>query len=84
MVGKPAGPGGFTNILTAVDEYSQFPFAFATKDCSSATVIQCLTLLFQIFGPPKSIHSDHGLEFFSLEMTQFLSSWGVHHSRTTP
>ena len=53
------------------------------KDRSSATVIQCLESLFHIFGPPKSLHSDRGPEFFSLEMSYFLSSWGIHQSRTS-
>jgi len=84
MVGKPVSPAGFSNVLTVVDEFTRFPFAFATKDRSTATVIKCLTSLFHIFGPPKSIHSDRGLEFFSKEMSHFLSLWGVHQSRTTP
>ena len=43
-----------------------------------------LDISFSDFGPPQSLHSDRGSEFFSLEMSQFLSSWGVHQSRTTP
>ena len=84
MVGKPISTGGYSNILTVVDEFSRFPFAFPTRDHTSSTVIQCLTSLFQIFGPPWTLHSDRGSEFFSFEMSQFLSSWGVHQSRTTP
>ncbi len=84
MVGKPVSSAGYSNILTIIDECSRFPFAFPTKDRSTATVIKCLTSLFQIFGPPKSIHSDRGPEFFSKEMSQFLATWGVHQSRTTP
>ena len=68
MVGKPISTGGY--ILTIVDEFSCFLFAFPTRDRSSSTVIQCLTSLFQIFGP-QSLHSDRGSEVFSLEMSQF-------------
>ena len=84
MTGKPVSQGGYTNLLTIIDEYSRFLFAFPTKDRTSATVISCLKSLFQIFGPPQSLHSDRGPEFFSLEISHFLSSWNVHQSRTTP
>ncbi|CAG2205734.1 unnamed protein product [Mytilus edulis] len=39
-------------ILTVVDEYSRFPFAFPCSDMTSATVIQCLRQLFDLFGMP--------------------------------
>lgn len=84
MVNKPPSSAGYTNILTVIDEFSRYPFAFPTKDRSTITVIKCLQSLFQLFGPPKSIHSDRGPEFFSKEMGHFLSSWSVHQSRTTP
>ncbi len=84
MVGKPVSTAGYSNILTVVDEHSRFPFAFPTRDRSTATVINCLKPLFELFGPPKSLHSDRGPEFFSPAMSQFLSAWGVHQSRTTP
>ncbi len=54
MVGKPIGPECYSNILTLVDEYSRFLFAFPTNDRSSSTVKTCLNSLFQIFGPPNS------------------------------
>ncbi len=83
MTNKPTSSEGFCNILTVIDEYSRFPFAFATKDRSSTTVIDSLNVLFCLFGPPVSVHSDHGVEFFSANVMTFLSEWGVHHSRTT-
>lgn len=84
MVGKPVSKDGCSNILTVIDEFTRFPFAFPTKDRSTATIIKCLEILFQLFGAPESIHSDRGPEFLSMEMSAFLSSWGVHQSRTTP
>ena len=84
MTGKPVSQDGYTNLLTIVDEHSRFLFAFPTKDHTSATVISCLKSLFQIFGPPQSLHSNRGPEFFSLEISHSLSSWNVHQSRTTP
>ena len=45
-------------ILTIVDEYSQFAFAFPCPDMNSSTAIKCLSQLFSIFGMPGYIHSD--------------------------
>ena len=70
-------------ILTVVDEYSRFPFAFPCADVSTPTVIRCLTSLFSIFGMPAYIHSDRGSAFMSQELKQFLSNIGVASSRTT-
>ena len=33
-------------LLTIIDEFSRFPFAFPCKDTSAATFIECLTTLF--------------------------------------
>ncbi|CAG2229552.1 unnamed protein product [Mytilus edulis] len=71
-------------ILTVVDEYSRFPFAFPCSDMTSATVIQCLRQLFDLFGMPAYIHSDRGQSFMSAELKTFLQSHGVATSRTTP
>ncbi|XP_063380929.1 uncharacterized protein LOC134667447 [Cydia fagiglandana] len=71
-------------ILTIIDEYSRFPFAFACKDMTSSTVINCLNEIFYIFGTPMYIHSDRGMSFMSQELTQYLVSLGIACSRTTP
>ena len=71
------------HILTIVDEYSRFPFAFACKDTSASTVISCFLNLFSIFGAPSYIHSDRGSSFMSKELKDFLTSYGVATSRTT-
>lgn len=83
MTNKPNSEG-YCNVLTVIDEYSRFPFAFATKDRLSTTVIERLTQLFTLYGPPSSVHSDRGAEFLSAEMVAFLAKWGVQQSRTTP
>ena len=42
-------------ILTVVDEYSRFPFAFPCSDMNTSTVIKCFDQLFAIFGMPGYI-----------------------------
>ena len=71
-------------ILTVVDEYSRFPFAFPCSDISAAAIIQCLCSLFAIFGSPAYIHSDRGASFMSEQLRQFLHERRVAISRTTP
>ncbi|KER32757.1 hypothetical protein T265_01242 [Opisthorchis viverrini] len=71
-------------LLTMIDEYSRFPFAFACTDVSSSTVIKCFNQLFSLFGMPSYVHSDRGGAFMSGEVQTFLHDRGVATSRTTP
>ena len=71
-------------LLTIVDEYSRFPFAFACTDLSAATVIRCLDSLFAMFGMPSYIHSDRGTSFMSSELKNYLTGRGIATSRSTP
>ena len=70
-------------LLTIVDEYSRFPFAFACPDMSARTIIRCFCQLFSTFGMPSYIHSDRGSSFLSSELTDFLHKKGIASSRTT-
>nr|XP_026689480.1 uncharacterized protein LOC104265567 [Ciona intestinalis] len=70
-------------ILTVVDEYSRFPFAFACSSMESRIVIRCLSQLFAIFGLPSYIHSDRGKSFLSSEILQYLNSKGKSTSNTS-
>ncbi|KRZ96763.1 Pro-Pol polyprotein [Trichinella sp. T8] len=69
-------------ILTVVDEYSRFPFAFPCPDISTQTVSKCLTQLFYLFGMPAYIHTDHGSSFMSNDLKTYLHSLGVVTSPT--
>ena len=70
-------------ILTVVDEFSRFPFAFPCKDVSAASVIEHLRTLFGVFGMPSYVHSDRGSTFVSAELKSFLHEKGIAVSRTT-
>ena len=71
-------------ILTIVDEFSRFPFAYPCQDVSTPTVIRCLNQLYSIFGMPAYVHSDRGPSFMSSELRQYLHGRGIATSRTTP
>ncbi|CAH8833617.1 unnamed protein product [Trichobilharzia szidati] len=70
-------------LLTIIDEYSRFPFAFPCQDMTASTVINCLCQLFSLFGMPSYIHSDRGSSFMSAELKHFLHDKGIVTSRTT-
>ncbi|XP_041366948.1 uncharacterized protein LOC121381669 [Gigantopelta aegis] len=73
-----------TYILTIIDEYSRFPFAFPCPNVNTATIIQCFNQLFALCGTPNFIHSDRGASFMSQELKTYLSEKGIATSRTTP
>ena len=68
-------------MLTIIDEYSRFPFAFPCKDVSAQSIIECLCQLFSIFGMPAFIHSDRE-RFWLHEYTA--QRFPTPSSRTTP
>ena len=70
-------------ILTIIDEFSRFPFAFPCADMTTQTIIDCLCQLFAIFGMPSFIHSDRGSSFMSSDLRSFLHNKGIATSRTT-
>ncbi|XP_054259845.1 uncharacterized protein LOC128984538 [Macrosteles quadrilineatus] len=70
-------------MLTIIDEYSRFPFAYPCPDMSSSTVICKLKQLFSLFGTPSYIHSDQGSSFLSKELKEFLALNDIASSRTT-
>ncbi len=71
-------------LLTIVDEFSRFTFAYPCLNMGAKTVNSCLSNLFSIFGMPAYIHSDRGSSFLSQETKTFLHNYGVVTSRTTP
>ncbi|XP_047139500.1 uncharacterized protein LOC124815196 [Hydra vulgaris] len=52
-------------MLTILDEYSRFPFAYSVKDMTTQTIINCLTDLFSMFGMASYVHSDRGTSLMS-------------------
>ena len=52
-----------TYMLTIVDEYSRFPFAFSCPNTTSAIVMKCLDKMFVLCGTPSYIQSDCGSSF---------------------
>ena len=70
-------------ILTIVDEYSRYPFAFPVRDTSTENVQRCLLSVFSVFGMPNYIHSDNGPSLISKELKLFLLDRGIATSRSS-
>ena len=70
-------------LLTIVDEFSRFPFAFPCRSTDATTVIACLNDLFAVFGMCAYIHSDCGSAFLSTELVSYLHCRGIACSRTS-
>ena len=70
-------------LLTIVDEYSRFPFAFPCTDMLATTVKKCLIEIFFIFGEPGFVHSDRGRSFISDLLKSFLLQNGIGSSHSS-
>ena len=79
----PIYANGNSYLLTIIDEYTKFPFAFACQDMTTKTVIQSYNNLFSIFGMPDMVHTDRVNDFMSSDMKQYLHSKGVATSNTS-
>ena len=69
-----------TYIVTIVDEFSHFLFAFPSSNMNSVTVIKCLNQLFTVSGYPSYVHSDH----LFCNIMNYLTKLGVATSKTKP
>lgn len=75
---------GFTFILTVIDVYSKFAWAFPLIKKSGKEVVDKLeTLFLTCTGPPLIIQSDNGKEFINSEMKSLAERFKIclKHSR---
>ena len=66
--GPIAGCTKNRHMLTIINEYSRFPFAFQCSRMNASTVIACLSKVFSLFGLCAFIHSDRGPAFMSFQL----------------
>ena len=79
----PTSKKGNQYLLTLIDEYSRFPFAYPCPNMSSNSVTQCFNHLFSIFGMPDMIHNDRATDFLSEETQNYLLSKSIAASKTS-
>ena len=58
----PPSKKGNCFLLTIIDEYSRFPFAYPCRDTKSSTINQCFNNLFSMFGMAEMVHNDRGTD----------------------
>ena len=71
-------------ILVAMDYTTKWPEAFALKNATAETIVDCLIELTARVGIPEEILADNGTNFMSKVMKQFCQTTGVHQIRTSP
>ena len=67
-------------LLTVVDEYSRYPWAFPCKEMTAKTIIDCLDEIFCWCGHAGYIHSDNGPALISNELHAHLLRQRIGHS----
>ena len=71
-------------LLTVVDKFSRFPFAFPCSNMTTETFIQCLSELLYSFGYPLNVHSDQGASFMRKELKRYLKEHRIASSKIRP
>lgn len=77
------GPSSKTNgktILTIIDLYSRYPEAFVLNTASTGEILSSLRQTFSRYGLAKTVLTDNGSVFRSVEFADFLVSLGIKHS----
>lgn len=74
---------GNTGILIVLDHFSKFTFLKPLRKFTSTLIIEFLKAnIFDCFGVPETAVSDNGSQFTSKEFTNFLTKYGIRHTRT--
>ena len=80
----PKSSCGNIYILTAMDQFSKFAFAFPMKNQEAATIARILIdQVFVYFGTPLQILSDQGTNFESRLFKEMCTTMGIDKLRTT-
>ena len=70
-------------LLTVVDAFIQYPFAFPCSDITAATV-KCLSQIFAVFGLPRYVHNARAASFMSRELKEYLHNKLIATSHSSP
>src|SRR5437868_7692126 len=69
---------GFKYIITIIDCFSKFMYAYPIKNKTSAEIIKCFKDLFKNVVPQK-LRTDRGLEFDNVKVKKFLKDNNVEY-----
>ena len=80
----PASSRNNKNLLTTIDVFWRFFFAFACPNMYSTTVINCFWQQFSFCAMPSFIHSDNQSSFVSKEDKEYFTRRGIAMSKSAP
>lgn len=69
-------------ILTVIDIFSKYAWAFPLKSKKSGDVFEAMSELFAAGHVPKNIHSDLGKEFYNSEFQRLMKRYEINHYST--
>ena len=75
--GYPLSDDGHHGVLTIVDRFSKFPFAYALKSKNAEEITEKLLDCFCLMSFPKTIQSDRGTELVNKVVQKLLDSSGI-------
>ena len=81
----PRSASGYKYILTVVDHFSKFAFAFPLRNMEAATIARILVdNVFCLVGAPYRILTDQGPNFEGLLFKELCKAMGIAKIRTSP
>ena len=73
-----------TYILVVVDYFSRYFEVSLMRSITTEKTVMALEEIFARHGYPKSLKTDNGANFTSVQFEEFLRECGILHRRTTP
>ena len=71
--------------LVIIDNFTRFDVLVALPDKKEETIAKALVeMVFSIFGPPETLHSDQGPYFENKDVKQLHDVFGCKKTKTTP
>jgi hypothetical protein len=80
----PKSAAGASHILIMVDVATRYVVTKPLKDLKKETMARALYEVFTVFGPPKIMQSDNGVEFINEAVAKLTKAAGVDHRRVAP
>ena len=71
-------------VLVTMDYATEWPEAYALRNSTADTIVNCLIDLSARVGIPQELLRDNGTNFISNEVQQFCQSIWVHQIQTSP
>ena len=84
VISLPQSYNNTTKVLTVLDVFSKFAWAFPIRDKSQESIIDCLGKIFMSGRRPNRILSDNGLEFKNAALQSFLMKNNVELKHGAP